>query len=153
MVVVIYRGPASTKGTPAVPRREMYAIPHAQVGFSSQCDYRIDASRAACRNEAGDRSFREDPRDIYKVASSKLRNICDNVRVSAASDPSRGGPTSMACRTKAYVDACPDNSSGQVSRLLKRLPVHGLIKKVGHTYKYYLTQFGKAVYVICYVLV
>lgn len=39
----------------------------------------------------------------------------------------------------------PDKNSGQVSRLLKRLRVHGLIKKVGHTYKYYLTSFGKDV--------
>ena len=30
----------------------------------------------------------------------------------------------------------PDKNSGQVSRLLKRLRLHGLIKKVGHTYKY-----------------
>ena len=37
----------------------------------------------------------------------------------------------------------PDKNSGQVSRLLKRLRLHGLIKKVGHTYKYYVTQFGK----------
>ena len=37
----------------------------------------------------------------------------------------------------------PAKNSGQVSRLLKRLRLHGLIKKVGHTYKYYLTQFGK----------
>jgi hypothetical protein len=36
-------------------------------------------------------------------------------------------------------------NSAQVSRLLKRLRVHGLIKKVGHTYKYYLTQFGKEI--------
>jgi hypothetical protein len=36
-------------------------------------------------------------------------------------------------------------SSGQVSRLLKRLRTHGLIKKVGHTYKYYVTAFGKEV--------
>jgi hypothetical protein len=36
-------------------------------------------------------------------------------------------------------------NSSQVSRLLKRLRVHGLIKKVGRTYKYYLTQFGKDV--------
>jgi hypothetical protein len=39
----------------------------------------------------------------------------------------------------------PGKNSGQVSRLLKRLRLHGLVKKVGHTYKYYLTQFGKAV--------
>jgi hypothetical protein len=39
----------------------------------------------------------------------------------------------------------PDKNSGQMSRLLKRLRVHGLIKKVGHAYKYYLTLFGKEV--------
>ena len=33
----------------------------------------------------------------------------------------------------------------QISRLLKRLRLHGLIRKVGCTYKYYLTQFGKCV--------
>jgi hypothetical protein len=36
-------------------------------------------------------------------------------------------------------------TSGQVSRLLKRLRLHGLIRKVAHGYKYYLTQFGKQV--------
>jgi DNA-binding HxlR family transcriptional regulator len=39
----------------------------------------------------------------------------------------------------------PGRNSGQISRLLKRLRLHGLLKKVGHTYKYYLTQFGKDV--------
>lgn len=38
-----------------------------------------------------------------------------------------------------------DRTSGQISRLMKRLPVHGLIKKVGRTYKYYLTALGKQV--------
>ena len=36
-------------------------------------------------------------------------------------------------------------TSNQVSRLLKRLRTHGLVKKVGHTYKYYVTAFGKQV--------
>jgi len=34
-------------------------------------------------------------------------------------------------------------NAGQVSRLLKRLRVHGLIKRVGRTYKYYLTALGR----------
>ncbi len=38
-----------------------------------------------------------------------------------------------------------DRSGSQVSRLLKRLHLHGLIKKVGHTYKYYLTESGRRV--------
>lgn len=33
----------------------------------------------------------------------------------------------------------------QVSRLLRRLRLHGLVKKVGHCYKYYLTTLGRRV--------
>lgn len=36
-------------------------------------------------------------------------------------------------------------SSSQISRILKRLRVHGVIKKAGKAYKYYLTKFGKEV--------
>lgn len=37
----------------------------------------------------------------------------------------------------------PDKSASQITRLLKRLRVHGVIKKVGKRYKYYLTDFGR----------
>ena len=37
----------------------------------------------------------------------------------------------------------PHCSAAQISRLLKRLRAHGLIKKVGRTYKYYLTRLGQ----------
>lgn len=36
-------------------------------------------------------------------------------------------------------------NTGQISRLMKRLRTHGLIKKIGRTYKYYLTAVGKQV--------
>ena len=36
-----------------------------------------------------------------------------------------------------------NKSASQVTRLLKRLRVHGVIKKVGKRYKYYLTDFGR----------
>jgi hypothetical protein len=39
----------------------------------------------------------------------------------------------------------PHKTGPQVSRLLKRLHEHGLIRKIGHTYKYYLTKFGQEV--------
>jgi DNA-binding transcriptional ArsR family regulator len=38
-----------------------------------------------------------------------------------------------------------DKTREQISRLLKRLRVHGLLRKVGRRYKYYLTQFGREV--------
>ena len=39
----------------------------------------------------------------------------------------------------------PDRTSGQISRTLKRLRVHGMVKKVGRTYRYYLTSVGRRV--------
>lgn len=38
-----------------------------------------------------------------------------------------------------------DMNTGKMSRSLKRLRVHGLIKKIGKTYKYYLTSLGREV--------
>jgi uncharacterized membrane protein YfbV (UPF0208 family) len=43
---------------------------------------------------------------------------------------------------RAYL---PDKSPGQVSRIIKRLWMHDLIKKVGGTYKYYITELGRTV--------
>lgn len=39
----------------------------------------------------------------------------------------------------------PHKSSSQMTRLLRRLRVHGLIKKVAGRYKYYLTELGRQV--------
>jgi hypothetical protein len=35
-----------------------------------------------------------------------------------------------------------DKTSPQISRLLKRLHAHGLIQKIGNTYKYYISKLG-----------
>lgn len=48
-------------------------------------------------------------------------------------------------RCKDLAKHLSNYSNDQLSRLLKRLRVHGIIKKVGKTYKYYLTAFGKEI--------
>lgn len=53
------------------------------------------------------------------------------------------GLTSLALRK-----LLPEKNPGQISRMLKRLRVHRLIKKVGRRYKYYLTQMGRQVAVM-----
>lgn len=50
------------------------------------------------------------------------------------------GLTSRALRT-----LLPEKTAGQISRLLKRWRVHGLLRKVGKHYKYYLTDWGRQV--------
>jgi hypothetical protein len=37
----------------------------------------------------------------------------------------------------------PDKTPSQIARILKRLRHHGMLKKVGKTYRYYLTDLGK----------
>jgi DNA-binding HxlR family transcriptional regulator len=37
----------------------------------------------------------------------------------------------------------PRLSSSQISRQLERLRVHGLIKRIGRRYKYYVTKIGR----------
>jgi len=72
-------------------------------------------------------------------------NLFDSDDEALFSAIARGEFNISGMQNKALRRFLPDKNSGQVSRLLKRLRVHGLIKKVGHTYKYYLTRFGKAV--------
>jgi hypothetical protein len=48
---------------------------------------------------------------------------------------------------KALRGLLPGKKAWQASCILKRLRLHGLIKKVGNTYKYYLTSLGKQVIV------
>ena len=57
----------------------------------------------------------------------------------AASSPS------AAVQNKDLRRRVKGKNTGQISRLMKRLPMHGLIKKVGKTNKYYLTALGKQV--------
>lgn len=36
-----------------------------------------------------------------------------------------------------------DKTKGQMSRILRRLRNHGLLKKIAHTYRYYLSAIGR----------
>jgi hypothetical protein len=55
----------------------------------------------------------------------------------------RGEFSISGVQNKALRARFPQYSSGQMSRTLRRLRVHGLLKKASHCYKYYLTALGK----------
>jgi len=57
----------------------------------------------------------------------------------------RGEFTISGFQNKNIRQFWDSKNTGQISRILKRLHVHGLIKKVAHTYKYYLSKFGQQV--------
>lgn len=57
----------------------------------------------------------------------------------------RGEFTLKGVQNKALRARFPQYNSGQMSRILRRLRVHGLLKKAPFCYKYYLTALGKQV--------
>jgi len=57
----------------------------------------------------------------------------------------RGENTISGLRNKDIKAHLQAASSSRVSRWLKRLRVHGLLRRIGRTYKYYLTDLGRRV--------
>ena len=57
----------------------------------------------------------------------------------------RGEWTISGFRARDLRERIKGLSSSRCSYLIKRLRTHGIIKKVGHCYKYYLTNFGRNV--------
>jgi hypothetical protein len=57
----------------------------------------------------------------------------------------RGENTIAGIRNGDLRHHIPGATTSQISHQLKRLRLHGVLKKVGRTYKYYLTQLGRRV--------
>jgi hypothetical protein len=57
----------------------------------------------------------------------------------------RGEFNIYGLQNKSLRKYLPKTNTAAMTRVLKRLHLHGIIRKVGRTYKYYLTQLGKAV--------
>jgi hypothetical protein len=57
----------------------------------------------------------------------------------------RGEFTIYGLRSRNLLELFTGKSLSQISRTIKRLRVLGILKRVAHTYKYYLTELGKRV--------
>jgi hypothetical protein len=99
--------------------------------------------------------------DDSSSGNGKLKKVSQTVRCEGRSYPGfnffdegdqvlfeaigRGEFNISGLQNKTLQCHLPEKTSAQVSRLLKRLRLHRLVKKVGKSYKYYLTPFGKQV--------
>jgi hypothetical protein len=72
-------------------------------------------------------------------------NFFSNIDVRLFEAILRGEHTITGLRNKDLRHHLPDQSTGVISRALKRLRVHGLVKRIGHSYKYYVTSLGRRV--------
>ncbi|MCH7688022.1 MAG: helix-turn-helix transcriptional regulator [Planctomycetes bacterium] len=116
----------------------------------------IELCSAANRRYLDFLSELHDPSDGIKQMRKLARPIRDNGRsyrgfnLLAADDHklflaiARGEHNISGMTNRTLQKVLSQNSSAQISRQLKRLRTHGLIKKIGRTYKYYLTKLGRA---------
>jgi len=74
-------------------------------------------------------------------------NLCSTDDLALFTALARGEWQISGFRNATLRRVLPTYSGPQLSRVLKRLHAHGLIKKVGRTYKYYLTHTGQQVVV------
>jgi len=72
-------------------------------------------------------------------------NLFDNTDLSVFEAIARGEFTISGLSNRRLQRVLDDHNGPQISRILKRLHLHGLLKKIGHTYKYYLTRLGQKV--------
>lgn len=79
---------------------------------------------------------------IERNRSYKGFNIFDQDDLNLLMVIARGEFTISGFQNKHLKPFLKNKNCGQISRMLKRLITHGLIKKIGKTYKYYLTKFG-----------
>lgn len=70
-------------------------------------------------------------------------NLLDDKDLSVFRAICRGEFAITGFTAKMLRHALGEDSAGRISRLLKRLRTHGLIKKIGLRYKYYLTELGQ----------
>jgi hypothetical protein len=90
-------------------------------------------------------------KNLNKISNSKRENdrnykgfnFFNDADLSLFLSIVRGEFNIYGFQNKTLQQYLPYLKSGQISRLLKRLRVHGIIKKVGRTYKYYLTRLGQ----------
>ena len=79
-------------------------------------------------------------KSIYSLGD--LRRLCKEDR-SVLLAIVRGENVITGFRHADLSQQLPGASTNQVSRYIKRLRVHGIIKRIGRRYKYYITDLGR----------
>ena len=106
--------------------------------------------RAVRRGRAPRAAAKQDETIAEQVAIRQIATSREGARIAEADAAVlrvllRGEFAISGLTARAIRKLLSDKTRGQISRLLKRLRVHGVLRKVGRHYKYYLTDLGREV--------
>lgn len=140
---VVHRDGSSTNEL-ANLKKNIYSLPLLQKSLKASNKRYIEFLSAIDDNSKG--QGRLDSISQPKIVENrKYRgfNLFDKNDLLLLMTVLRGEFNISGFRNKDLRKYLPGVSSGKISRLLKRLRHHGLIKKIGKTYKYYTTKLAK----------
>jgi hypothetical protein len=126
-------------------RKSIYSLPVMSELMKASKRRYIDFIAAIDDPSAGIKDLDKVSRPVYDGKRSfKGFNLFHGDDLDLFLAIARGEFTVSGCRNK-NLRTLLQKTGPQISRMLKRLRTHGLIKRIGRTYKYYLTVLGQNV--------
>jgi hypothetical protein len=125
-------------------KKSIYSLPHLRLSMAASNRRYLEFISAFDDTSAGIRLLRKLSKTIVqKERSYKGFNFFDENDQRLFQILARGEFNISGFQNKHLRCFLRHMTSAQLSRILKRLRVHGLVKKAGSTYKYYLTRAGR----------
>lgn len=142
---VIHRDGSSTQKEAAM-KKNIYSLKPLREIVSASNNRYIEFLSAIEDDSIGHKKL-EKATEVKKVEDRNYKglNFFSKADKQIVRTLARGEFNIYGFRCKDLAKHLQQYSSDQLSRLLKRLRVHGVIKKIGKSYKYYLTTFGKEI--------
>ena len=146
---VVHRDGSSSKKLTGL-KKNIYSLPLLQISLKA-ANKRYLEFISAIENKSNGRKRlqRISQPKIVKERKYKGFNLFDSNDQNLLMTILRGEFNIYGFRNKDVRKQLPFFSSGKVSRLLKRLRSHGLVKKVAGTHKYYITRLAKETILLC----
>ncbi len=125
-------------------KKNIYSLPLLQISLRA-CNKRYLEFISSINNKSagGKRLEKISQTKIINQRKYKVFNMFSKNDLNLLLTVLRGEFNISGFKNKDIRNLLPHLSSSQVSRLLRRLRTHGLIKRARNTYKYYVTKLAK----------
>jgi hypothetical protein len=127
-------------------KKGIYSLPHLRISMGAANRRYLEFISTFEDPSAGIRHLQKISKTVIEAERSyRGFNFFDDGDQALFEILIRGEFNISGMRNRDIRRLAPGKTCTQISRTLKRLRVHGLLKRAGSTYKYYLTQLGRLV--------
>ena len=127
-------------------KKGIYSLPHLRISMGAANRRYLEFISALEDSSAGIRHLHKISKTVIEDERSyRGFNFFDDEDETLFEILTRGEFNISGLRNRDLRRFMPEKTCSQISRTLRRLRLHGLLKRAGSTYKYYLTKPGRLV--------